>query len=314
MNATFTFDLGKMLGGAAADAGDMQFYDLSLTGKQDLASSGTNDNYATCTTCVLVSQDVDPMMGPAKVYFQKSGSIDLGATTLPAITGTMTDVTLQEVTIDQQFNSTPVAGGACLHITTANFAFDKAPAGWTCDPAGYGDKNACDCNDCGVADPDCAATPALPVNGCGPGQTCGADAKSCMGTVTGWTCAQAKYNENHNVPMASQTGTCDCNCGLPDPDCANATAVVNGCADPAAPKCNVNGFCLPTAWKCDPSYYGDKGAPTGGCDCGCGVIDVDCADATKAKCDFCDDMGSCDTVACSDPMSKINATNNAVCQ
>jgi hypothetical protein len=134
-----------------------------------------------------------------------------------------------------------------------------------------------------------------------------------MGTVTGWTCNQAKYNENHNVPTASQTGTCDCNCGLADPDCANTTAQVVGCTDPLAPTCNSNGFCLPTAWKCDPTFFGDKNSPLGGCDCGCGALDVDCADATKAKCDYCDDMGSCDTVTCTDPMSKINATNNAVC-
>ncbi len=310
----------SMLGAATPDAGDIQFYDFTVTGALDLASSD-NNNFSTCTTCLLVNQDVDPNNGPSKTFFQTSGTIDIGTTTFPAVSGTIKDATLVEVTIDPStFTSTPVAGGACIHITSAPFTFPVAPAGWTCDPGGYGDNFQCDCNACGVVDPDCMVTPALAqqVNGCGPGQTCNADGKTCAGNITGWTCPVAKYNENHNVPAAMQTGTCDCNCGIPDLDCTNTTAAVVGCTA-SAPTCNANGFCLPTAWTCDPSFYGDKDQVGGGCDCGCGVVDVDCADATKASCLSCDDpsgtgfAGSCDTAMCTDAASKINATNNAIC-
>jgi hypothetical protein len=56
-------------------------------------------------------------------------------------------------------------------------------------------------------------------------------------------------------------------------------------------------------WTCDPSLFGD-----GYCDCGCGIPDPDCANATVAACDFCNDPKSCAT-SCAD----INPTNNAVC-
>lgn len=46
------------------------------------------------------------------------------------------------------------------------------PAGWTCDPSGFGDGNQCDC-DCGIFDPDCDE-PGLPVANCGAGQVCNA--------------------------------------------------------------------------------------------------------------------------------------------
>ncbi|HEY3499132.1 MAG TPA: hypothetical protein VGK73_30790, partial [Polyangiaceae bacterium] len=45
-------------------------------------------------------------------------------------------------------------------------------------------------------------------------------------------------------------------------------------------------------WTCPESWYQD-----GACDCGCGSVDLDCADATSASCDFCQECGpSCDDV------------------
>src|SRR5437763_829511 len=37
----------------------------------------------------------------------------------------------------------------------------------------------------------------------------------------------------------------------------------------------------PAGWTCDASFFGD-----GSCDCGCGAVDSDCADATFASCEF----------------------------
>ena len=61
----------------------------------------------------------------------------------------------------------------------------------------------------------------------------------------------------------------------------------------------------PAAWACDPTSYGD-----GSCDCGCGVIDIDCDDATGAACETCDGVGSCSMDACP---GTINPASNAVC-
>lgn len=408
-DANFIYNAGVKLGDPTVDdLSTMQFYgsmssDITmLTGVQDLTSSD-NSNYATCSTCVVVYQDNDPNNGPAKTFFQTSGKIDLGTSTMPAASGTMTDVTLVEVTIDSMtYESTPVPGGACLHIASANFKFDPAPAGWTCDPGQYGDKAQCDCTDCGTPDEDCSDT-TLPINGCAAGQTCGADGMTCMGTPTGWTCDGAAYNDgttcdcgcgiadpdcsimgapvngcmmgescNDNAlcvpagwtcdpdaygdgfycdckmcgaddpdcsdpnvtfgdcqdgqtctnqvctgvptawtcdPTKYDDGTaCDCGCGAGDPDCANSALPVNGCN--TGEICGSDtGTCLPAGWTCDPAYYGDGTY----CDCGCGVVDTDCADATSASCDpiGCNDMGSCDENG--SDCSTINATNNAVC-
>ena len=44
-------------------------------------------------------------------------------------------------------------------------------------------------------------------------------------------------------------------------------------------------------WICSPSYYGD-----GTCDCGCGILDVDCTSGDSGFCDYCTACGSCESV------------------
>lgn len=48
-----------------------------------------------------------------------------------------------------------------------------------------------------------------------------------------WTCNPSYYNANDG---------CDCNCGIPDPDCATPGPVFN-CGNAVAPYCNANGTC-----------------------------------------------------------------------
>jgi len=43
----------------------------------------------------------------------------------------------------------------------------------------------------------------------------------------------------------------------------------------------------PTDWTCDPELYGDDS-----CDCGCGIPDLDCPDATIQDCEYCDACGA----------------------
>ena len=71
-----------------------------------------------------------------------------------------------------------------------------------------------------------------------------------------------------------------------------------------------NGVCRPHGpgdWTCTPEYYGTAD----GCDCGCGVLDPDCADGTVASCEFCDDPGSCSSASCP---GDIDPAQNWLCQ
>jgi hypothetical protein len=293
-----------MTAGVEPDELSLEFYEVGVepfpTGTIDLAA-GANANYQACTTCIIHREDFGDE-GPAKVFFQQSGTMTLGATSYPAPTGELTDVTLIEVTIADTFLSTPVEGGACYHIASASFAFEPAPAEWACDPLYYDDKVDCDCAGCGVADPDCVS--ALPPVDCFEGQTCNTTTLACEGTPTAWTCDPSQFN-------GGAGNGCDCDCGMLDPDCELSPAEPDqGCVGNEI--CNdSSGACVPAGWTCDIDYFA-SGIPAD-CDCGCGVVDPDCADATKASCNYCDDIGSCAESAIDCASAPINATNNAVC-
>ena len=127
-----------------------------------------------------------------------------------------------------------------------------------------------------------------------------------------WTCDAGFYGTDDG---------CDCGCGALDPDCDDASAEsCDDCGDEGG--CNAgnescsaidptqNWLCKaapPPAWTCDPSYYGSDD----GCDCGCGVLDPDCKDATVASCEYCGEDGACD--AGSADCSTINSTQNWLC-
>ena len=67
---------------------------------------------------------------------------------------------------------------------------------------------------------------------------------------------------------------------------------------------------VPSTWKCSSTYYGAGD----GCDCGCGAVDPDCADAKATSCKYCAESGSCYTsTSISDCPGKINPTNNGIC-
>ena len=103
---------------------------------------------------------------------------------------------------------------------------------WLCDPAYYGDGEFCDC-DCGTSDPDCDL-PGAQVFGCADGETCVAGVCSGGGTTTptDWTCYPSYYGDGEY---------CDCECGVPDPDCDLADAQVFGCD--AGQTCDAEGHC-----------------------------------------------------------------------
>lgn len=60
-------------------------------------------------------------------------------------------------------------------------------------------------------------------------------------------------------------------------------------------------------WNCNPLYYGDDE-----CDCGCGIVDSDCADSNLDSCLYCNDPGSCSDLDC-DEMPPIVDDDNSSC-
>jgi hypothetical protein len=159
---------------------------------------------------------------------------------------------------------------------------------WKCSAEQQID-DICDCG-CGAADPAChgsgCSEPGCSRAACGQRHDAtGANLDDALPPSNGWRC-----------PIQSWGGGdgCDCGCGAPDPDC-------EGYADCMTPLCNAaecvichdaSGRVVPCDnaiknWTCDPQRYGSKD----GCDCGCGVMDPDCAPQG------CKDLG-CRDAAC----------------
>jgi hypothetical protein len=180
-------------------------------------------------------------------------------------------------------------GGAC---TGSGQCIPKA---FSCEARYYADGAVCDC-DCGAADPDCEDT-SLDVVGCElRGATCDA-ASACVGGGT-WTCDELRYDDGLQ---------CDCNCGVPDPDCKNDAFVIAGCS--TGEICSAAGVCEPLCTpSCDGKACGNNGcggscgdcsAPTPFCNLGtCGATCVPSCDGRVCGDDDCG--GSCGSCAVSE--------------
>jgi hypothetical protein len=123
-----------------------------------------------------------------------------------------------------------------------------------------------------------------------------------------WRCAVAAWGN----------GTCDCGCGVADPDCRNddieTCDVCDGIGSCSGAKCpgridadnTIACEPVPSGWTCPVRNY-DDGAS---CDCGCGVADPDCEDEGRDACDVCASNGSCSTRDCP---GGIDAEDNSQC-
>lgn len=90
--------------------------------------SAPNDNYLTCSQCVRVLEDIVGVV-TEKQYLQESGTITFTEIVGPGQwLGTIEDLTLIEVTVAGNFESTPVEGGGCITIT-GSMPFDTLPGG-----------------------------------------------------------------------------------------------------------------------------------------------------------------------------------------
>jgi len=83
--------------------------------------AGPDLNYGTCGLCLRVDESSASSTG--RNYFVTGGTITISEVE-DGVTGTATDLTFEEVTIDQNFVSTPVPGGCETAIDS--MAFDDA--------------------------------------------------------------------------------------------------------------------------------------------------------------------------------------------
>ncbi len=178
------------------------------------------------------------------------------------------------------------------------------PATWTCDPTYYGAADGCDCG-CGALDPDCADATAAACEYC---DGCG---------LVGGSCAEAVQADDNTVCIPADCGdgavqggeVCD---GAPPKGATCADfGFTGGDVGCSATTCNADlsactGGPMP-GWTCPPAYYGTAD----GCDCGCGIVDPDCADANGGSCEYCGAIGSCMPIGAA--CDTVDATNNALC-
>jgi hypothetical protein len=149
--------LTSPVGGDASDILTTSFftgggYDGHLTGSFSLGT-GDEANYQTCQRCVLFRRDADT--ANERLFFASSGQLTIAEGSEQAVGNgsfSLADVTLMEVTIDDELVSTPVPGGLCAHLATGHVSFTESD--WSCDPAWFGAGDGCDCG-CAGSDPDC---------------------------------------------------------------------------------------------------------------------------------------------------------------
>ncbi len=126
------YDSSISLGGEAADQIDLNFFDYkedktkgnSIAGTYDLASD-INSNFATCLQCIVIFEDIQDDTGfGKKMYFQKSGTINIaeGVGEEGTSKGTISDVKLIEVELNTATNeSLPVENGDCVIIESGSW-------------------------------------------------------------------------------------------------------------------------------------------------------------------------------------------------
>jgi len=150
--------------------------------------------------------------------------------------------------------------GACTASQwTSNYTF--------CDVKNFGDGGVCNCG-CGdgAVDPDCYYSshraPVCPLIGQKPSK----DLVSC--SADGWKCDPEAYGDGKK---------CDCECGIPDPDCENLKldTTCEGNAYCYKDHCSAPRSWMPEAPGCQLKFFnaGDKV-----CNCACGAFDPDCVD------------------------------------
>jgi len=109
------------------DALDLEFYGndsplMKGPGTYLLAATTDDQNYASCSTCLVVKQNCAEATPCETLYFATGGEIVVDTVTNGVFTGKLVNVTLEEVEIDgDTFTSTPVAAGRTWCIAESAF-------------------------------------------------------------------------------------------------------------------------------------------------------------------------------------------------
>jgi hypothetical protein len=257
----FVYEFVPNLGTSRVDNLLLEFYESADEGLNG-AATGTFElgtdidvNFETCARCLRVFQDIGST-ALEKTFFATSGTLTVDPASLQ-IQGfpifSLRDVTLVEVTIDEEDISTPVEGGECLHFAELDINRYPPPPEWTC-PADYFWDGSCDCG-CGALDPSCVSSYVSACEYCGNADSCGVDVETCSDVKVdeNWTCVQPQPWTCLFTDYGD--GFCDCGCGIADVDCADSSVdscVACHCDDPMSITCEGatvdpadNALCLP---------------------------------------------------------------------
>lgn len=213
-----------------------------------------------------------------------SGTTSSKAATTGVTTSATTGVTTSATT------STTTTSVATSTAMSSSSTGSGVPASWTCSPTYYSDGFDCDCG-CGAPDPDCASALVAACGYCDDANSCSPG--GCPGSID-------PMNNSKCVPNQPETTAALCADGVD-----NDFDMAIDCQDT---DCQPLAACqAPMGWTCANAAYFDTS-----CDCGCGIVDPACADATSTSCDVCDSMGACGA-SFGSCFSAINANNNAIC-
>ncbi len=179
------------------------------------------------------------------------------------------------------------------------------PTEWACAASLYATGGGCDCG-CGAVDPDCSSQGVEACTQCDASGSCALPGYGCPSDIDPFNnavCKPAQCGDGViTVPELCdgfEVGLLTCE----DYGFSGGGLTCNGsCDDVDTSTCN--GASVPSSWTCDAAYYN----AFDGCDCGCGAVDPDCADATVGSCEFCTDTG-----ACSGSCADIDPVDNSIC-
>ena len=275
--------LDPNIGGATDDLGFLVFPNTAAT--IDLS-----DPDSAATAFIQGYQDVDFDTGDLAAFFIATQ----GTITVAAAGWDASGVRLSEADPD---TGEILVDGRCLDVNDVSGDVLE-PFGWLC-PVGFydaGPGDGCDC-ECGIPDPDCdIVDPPQTLFGCQFGQTCDANGE-CAGVPDAWACLDAAYDDG---------ATCDCACGVVDPDCDDPGNNVANCPN-ADDQC-ISGTCVPADEAVCVDLLDDD--LDGSIDCAdADCVGANCTPGTTPADGACDAHNDCDTAAGNDPACVTPAFN-----
>lgn len=118
---------GHFLDLESADTEPNDFISLELwSGLGGATEAGTytiaDENYADCGNCILLGQNCTGEGGCSKLFLANTGTLEITTLNATTLEGTLSNMTLVEIDLDDDDNSTPVAGGETWCISSFSFA------------------------------------------------------------------------------------------------------------------------------------------------------------------------------------------------